>query len=342
MLASGGAAREKTEAQAFLDDLEEDESIKVEEVDAPVVASPEQIRAELARVEGFSKRAHNLREDSKVRALRQAVDLVLERGKRGEGSGKVIIFTESIVTQDYLRDLLVESGLVAPDKVTRVRGKNDSSEALAALARWRNEVERDMPLHSRPSADIAVRLALVHEFKTRSTVFVSTDAGAKGLNLQFCDTLVNFDLPWNPQRIEQRIGRCHRYGQKHAVTVVNFLARDNEAQRLTFEILSQKLELFGTVLDASDQVLHKASGAPPETLSGVVGSGIEAELRRIYDRARTAAEVEAELRALRERVGEERQRLRPALTATRRADLRHQSQPERGRASPHRPRNYCQ
>jgi hypothetical protein len=92
------------------------------------------------------------------------------------------------------------------------------------------------------------------------------------------------------------------------VTVVNFLARDNEAQRLTFEILSQKLELFGTVLDASDQVLHKASGAPPETLSGVVGSGIEAELRRIYDRARTAAEVEAELRALRERVGEERQR----------------------------------
>ena len=73
-----------------------------------------------------------------------------------------------------------------------------------------------------------------------------------------------------------------------------FSRKDNEAQRLTFEILSQKLELFGTVLDASDQVLHEASGAPPETLSGVVGSGIEAEFA-IYDRARTAAEVEAEL-----------------------------------------------
>ena len=89
--------------------------------------------------------------------------------------------------------------------------------------------------------DVAVRLALVHEFKTRSQVFISTEAGAKGLNLQFCDTLINYDLPWNPQRIEQRIGRCHRYGQERDVTVINFLA-DNEAQRLTFEILSRKLD----------------------------------------------------------------------------------------------------
>ena len=65
----------------------------------------------------------------------------------------------------------------------------------------------------------ATGLALVHEFRTRSKVFISTEAGAKGLNLQFCDTVVNYDLPWNPQRIEQRIGRCHRYGQKRDVTV---------------------------------------------------------------------------------------------------------------------------
>ena len=93
-----------------------------------------------------------------------------------------------------------------------------------------------------------MRLALVHEFRTRSKILVCTEAGAKGLNLQFCETVINYDLPWNPQRIEQRIGRCHRYSQKRDVTVVNFIARDNEAHRLTFEILSQKLDLFGKVL----------------------------------------------------------------------------------------------
>jgi SNF2 family DNA or RNA helicase len=87
-------------------------------------------------------------------------------------------------------------------------------------------------------------------------VLVCTEAGAKGLNLQFCETIINYDLPWNPQRIEQRIGRCHRYSQQRDVTVVNFIARDNEAHHLTFEILSQKLDLFGKVLDASDHVMR--------------------------------------------------------------------------------------
>ena len=98
---------------------------------------------------------------------------------------------------------------------------------------------------SKPSREVAVRLALVHEFRTRSKVLVSTEAGAKGLNLQFCETVINYDLPWNPQRIEQRIGRCHRYSQTRDVTVVAFINRENEGQQLTFEILSQKLDLFG-------------------------------------------------------------------------------------------------
>lgn len=303
-LDAGGAGDE----DALLLDLDDEEKVTDTEEEPRIEASPEAIRAELLRVEGLARRAHELREDSKVRALLQAVDVVIERGKRGEGAGKVLIFTESLVTQSYLRDLLIQSGLVPAEGVTLFRGANDSPEALAALARWRAEVEQTLPRHTRPSADIAVRLALVHEFRTRSSVFISTEAGAKGLNLQFCDTLVNFDLPWNPQRIEQRIGRCHRYGQKHAVTVINFLARDNEAQRLTFEILSQKLELFGTVLDASDQVLHAASGAAPETLAGAFGSEIETELRKIYERARTVDEVASELCALRERVAENRKR----------------------------------
>jgi len=161
-----------------------------------------------------------------------------------------------------------------------------------------------------------MRLALVHEFRTKSRVFISTEAGAKGLNLQFCDTVINYDLPWNPQRIEQRIGRCHRYGQKRDVTVVNFLARDNEAQRLTFEILSQKLDLFGTVLGATDEVLHRAATSVPEPLAGSLGAEFESQLRRIYERARTLGEIEQELRELRDAMDSRRREFDEAQRRT--------------------------
>src|SRR5262249_60275218 len=104
---------------------------------------------------------------------------------------------------------------------------------------------------ARPRREVGVRLGLVHEFRTRSRVLVCTEAGAKGLNLQFCETVINYDLPWNPQRIEQRIGRCHRYSQQRDVTVVNFIAKDNEVHSLTFEYLSQQLDLLVKVYDAS-------------------------------------------------------------------------------------------
>ena len=150
----------------------------------------------------------------------------------------------------------------------------------------------------RPSTAVATRLGLVHEFKTRSRVFISTEAGAKGLNLQFCDTIINFDLPWNPQRIEQRIGRCHRYSQLRDVTVINFIASDNEAQRLTFEILSEKLDLFGEVLDASDVVLHEPQTDAPEVLATAFGSDIETRLQQIYDLARSQEELSQGLQEL--------------------------------------------
>ena len=171
----------------------------------------------------------------------------------------MLVFTESIATQDFLHELLVANGF-ASTEVTLFRGTNDSPRATQALDRWLTET----PPRERLGRDIAVRLALVHEFKTRSRVLIATEAGAKGLNLQFCDVVVNYDLPWNPQRIEQRIGRCHRYGQEHDVTVVNFISADNEAERLTFEILARKLDLFGRVLDASDHVLHEPRPMPPK------------------------------------------------------------------------------
>jgi hypothetical protein len=315
---------EREDAGSVVADLEDEDSdvggatsvMGPSEADlkAPV-HSPEAIRQELSRVEGFIHRAEALgADDSKFRALLQALNFVTERAHKGHGAGKLVIFTESLVTQDYVRDRLVESRLITESDITLFRGTNDTKRVQQALERWQQEIPQDEG--RTPSPDIAARLALVHEFKTRSKVFISTEAGAKGLNLQFCDTLVNYDLPWNPQRIEQRIGRCHRYGQQHDVTVINFLAKDNEAQWLTFEILSQKLELFGTVLDASDQVLHRADGPGGAVLAGALGAGFEAELRRIYDRARTLEQVTAELRALRDKVAEERARFEETHTRT--------------------------
>jgi len=129
----------------------------------------------------------------------------------------------------------------------------------------------------------------VHEFKTRSQVFISTEAGAKGLNLQFCDTIINYDLPWNPQRIEQRIGRCHRYGQRYDVVVVNFLNKNNAADQRVYELLAEKFKLFSGVFGASDEVL------------GAIESGVEFEKRivSIYQNCRSTDEIEQEFERLR-------------------------------------------
>jgi adenine-specific DNA-methyltransferase len=94
---------------------------------------------------------------------------------------------------------------------------------------------------------------------------------------------VNYDLPWNPQRIEQRIGRCHRYGQKHDVVVVNFLNRKNEADQRVYQLLSGKFKLFEGVFGASDEVL------------GAIESGVDFEKRisTIYQQCRQPGEIKA-------------------------------------------------
>ena len=268
-------------------------------IDQPTLA------AEIALVEEFVRRAQCLPNDAKARSFQDAIRVVLELGRDGLGSGKAVVFTESITTQEYLRTLLLESGLDDND-VTLFRGVNDHARAQEAYVHWQEEEGTHYKPGVRPSREVAIRLALVHEFRTRSKVLICTEAGAKGLNLQFCETVINYDLPWNPQRIEQRIGRCHRYSQQRDVTVVNFIARDNEAHRLTFEILSQKLDLFGRVLDASDTVLHEPRTDTPELVVSALSVEFESDLRNIYSRSRTIDEVTREIAALRDKIAERR------------------------------------
>ena len=301
------------EDAADLDDFEDepDPAPTTADETTPVPASPPrpaaaQIAEELDRVQNFIRRAETLPDDTKAEGL---VDVVRGLLDRPPDRRKVLIFTESLTTQDYLRDLLVEKTNLREQDITLFRGVNDSPRASEALRVWREEEDAETPRHLRASLAVAVRLALVHEFRTRSTVMIATEAGAKGLNLQFCDTIVNYDLPWNPQRIEQRIGRCHRYGQQRDVTVINFLAEDNQAQVLTFDILSSKLDLFGKVLDMSDVVLQTPRSDSSAALASALGPDFQAQVRRIWERARTIDDVEAELRQLRDTLEERRRDL---------------------------------
>ena len=134
-----------------------------------------------------------------------------------------------------------------------------------------------------------MRAALVDHFKNDARIMIATEAAAEGINLQFCSLVVNYDLPWNPQRIEQRIGRCHRYGQKHDVVVINFLNKANAADQRVFELLSEKFSLFSGVFGASDEVLGTIEG----------GIDFEKGIVDIYQNCRTPAAIEAEFKQLR-------------------------------------------
>src|SRR5262249_35371712 len=136
------------------------------------------------------------------------------------------------------------------------------------------------------SADM--KAALVEEFKERATLLIATESAAEGVNLQFASLVVNYDLPWNPQRIEQRIGRCHRYGQKHDVVVVNFLNKRNAADQRVYQLLDEKFKLFSGVFGASDEVL------------GALESGVDLEKRiaKVYQECRTAEEIQRAFDAL--------------------------------------------
>jgi superfamily II DNA or RNA helicase len=299
-----GLRSDDTLISVFRDLEEEDESEEPSEEPAPPIDRAT-LAVELVRVEGFIDRARSLPNDAKARSFQEAIKVILDLGRDGRGSGKAVVFTESITTQEYLRRLLLAIG-VGDEDITLFRGVNDHERADQALARWQQEEGARFAQGAKPSREVAVRLALVHKFRTRSKVLICTEAGAKGLNLQFCETVINYDLPWNPQRIEQRIGRCHRYSQQRDVTVVNFIARDNEAHRLTFEILSQKLDLFGKVLDASDHVLHEPRTDAPEILVSALSVEFESDLRSIYSRSRTLDEVTREIAALRDKISERR------------------------------------
>ncbi|PHQ34785.1 SNF2-related protein [Rhodopirellula bahusiensis] len=240
---------------------------------------PKLLEEELQELLGFSKLASRITINAKGEALIPALEIALRRAAELGAERKAVIFTESRRTQTYLFDLLSKKGYEG--ELVLMNGSNADPLSKQVYEDWLKRHAGQECVSGSKAVDI--KAAIVEEFKDRASILIATEAAAEGVNLQFCSLVVNFDLPWNPQRIEQRIGRCHRYGQKHDVVVVNFLNRRNQADERVFEILSEKFTLFDGVFGASDQVL------------GALESGVDIERRiaAVYQTCRNPAQIAA-------------------------------------------------
>ncbi len=260
-----------------LDELtEEIEAVSSDNTKAKTQVEIAAIKAEIAELESFRSLAISITENSKGMALLQALKVAFKKLEELGAAKKAIIFTESRRTQDYLLKLLAntpEFGEGTPG-VVLFNGTNADEGSRRIYTEWLKRHQGTDRITGSRTAD--TRAALVDYFREQGSLMIATEAGAEGINLQFCSMVINYDLPWNPQRIEQRIGRCHRYGQKHDVVVVNFLNRENEADKRVYELLAQKFQLFDGVFGASDEVL------------GAVESGVDFERRiaEIYQTCR--------------------------------------------------------
>lgn len=163
--------------------------------------------AELEHIIAVAKQAEFQHPDVKVERLVDTIDEILSEDR----NQKIIIFTEFVATQKYLQQLLKNRGFT----VSVLNGSMSIDERNEAL----------------------------QEFKTKTNIFISTDAGGEGLNLQFSNIIINYDLPWNPMKIEQRCGRADRIGQQRDVHIYNFIVGDTVENRVR-EVLEQKLSVI--------------------------------------------------------------------------------------------------
>ena len=237
------------------------------------------LEAEVSELRRFAALARSIDQNAKGEALLKALGVAFDKAEELGADRKAIIFTESRRTQEYLLRRLANSPYA--EGIVLFNGTNTDSRSREIYAAWLERRRGSDRVTGSKTADM--RSALVDYFREQGRIMIATEAGAEGINLQFCALVVNYDLPWNPQRIEQRIGRCHRYGQKHDVVVVNFLNRKNEADRRVHELLAEKFQLFEGVFGASDEVL------------GAIESGVNFEKRiaAIYQQCRQPDEIRA-------------------------------------------------
>jgi ERCC4-related helicase len=238
----------------------------------------EAMRSEVNELRSYAELARSITVNEKASKLNEALDLGFERLRELGAPEKAIIFTDSTKTQEYIARSLTEVG--RSEGLILFNGSNDSPGANEIYKEWLSANKEGDVITGIPAVDR--RKALVDYFRTKGKIMIATEAAAEGINLQFCSMVVNYDLPWNPQRVEQRIGRAHRFGQKYDVVVVNFSNKGNVAEARILELLAGKFHLFESVFGASDEVL----GAIED------GFDFEKKINEILNNSRSDAEID--------------------------------------------------
>lgn len=274
------------------EDIEEDLLDEILDIDPPeddggvpqLSLDRKQLKEEIDLLAELATWARGIGTDTKTRSLLSALDIGFQQMAVTGAQKKALIFTESRRTQFYLKDYLEANGYAG--QLVLFSGTNNSPEATSIYEKWLMDNQGMGRIAG--SRDIDIRTALIEHFRDKGTILIATEAAAEGVNIQFCSLVINYDLPWNPQRVEQRIGRCHRYGQKHDVVVINFLNERNQADRRVLELLTEKFNLFNGVFGASDDIL------------GSIESGVDFEKRilSIYQECRTLDEIDAAFKTL--------------------------------------------
>lgn len=271
----------KVDTSTF-DDIENIEEIAeewdIEEEESEPKPDETALKREIDELKSYQQLAKKIQQNAKGDALLTVLDKAFKKVVELGGKRKAVIFTESCRTQQYLKEILEANGFKG--QVTLLNGSNADAESKVIYKQWVERHKGSDKISGSKTADM--KAAIVEEFKNNSTILISTESGAEGVNMQFCSLLINYDLPWNPQRVEQRIGRVHRYGQACDVVVVNFVNKGNKADQLVFDLLDRKFKLFEGVFGASDEIL------------GAIESGVDIEQRinTILQKCRHTSEIE--------------------------------------------------
>lgn len=261
----------------------EDADDWIDQFDEPVehTANKQSLLAEEIRLlKEYQQCAASITDNAKGDALLQVLEKALDMTESLGGQRKAVVFTESCRTQQYLRELLDSRGYQG--RTVLLNGSNSDIGSRQIYQHWLAQHQGSARISGSKTADM--KAALVDHFRSdQADILISTEAGGEGINLQFCSVLINYDLPWNPQKVEQRIGRVHRYGQQNDVVVVNFVNCKNPADKRVFQLLNEKLKLFEGVFGASDDIL------------GVLESiDIERRIYDIYQCCRTDQEIQCQ------------------------------------------------
>lgn len=254
------------------EEFEEEKEVVLTEEDVKL------IKKEINELNEYAILAESIKQNAKGQVLLTALNKGFAEMERLGAPKKALIFTESTRTQEYIYSILQNTEY--KDSIVFFNGSNNDKLSKKIYEEWLAKHKGESIVTGSKTAD--KRSALIEYFKNDAKIMIATEAAAEGVNLQFCSMVVNYDLPWNPQRVEQRIGRCHRYGQKFDVVVINFLNKRNEADQRVYEILKEKFKLFDGVFGASDEVL------------GSIETGVDFERRinEIYQNCRKPEEIQ--------------------------------------------------